>query len=113
LTIMRWGLRVCAVLAAALFAVPAAAQTYPSRPITIVVRTAAGGAADAIARNVGAQLSRRLGQPVVIENKPGGHLAPQQVASAAPDGHTLLFAPEATFVINPYLYDEATGGPHE
>jgi tripartite-type tricarboxylate transporter receptor subunit TctC len=68
------------------------AQAYPSRPITLVVFVPAGGAPDIVARLVGQGLSQRLGQPIIIENRPGGggNLALQAVARAPADGHTLL-----------------------
>ncbi|MGQ2924163.1 MAG: tripartite tricarboxylate transporter substrate binding protein [Hydrogenophaga sp.] len=76
-------------------ALPVLAQdAYPSRPIKLVVPYAAGGPADMLARMVGERLAPRLGQPVVIENKPGtgGHTGAEQVAKGAPDGYTLVLA---------------------
>jgi len=83
----------------------ALAQSYPSRPLRWVVPFPAGGSTDLIARLVGEWLSQKLGQPVVIENKPGGgtNIGVQAVVNAAPDGYTLLFA-LATNTINPSLY---------
>jgi tripartite-type tricarboxylate transporter receptor subunit TctC len=84
------------------------AQSYPSKTITLVVTAAAGGVTDILARAVGARLSEKWGQQVVIENKGGGAhiIGAQQVASAAPDGHTMMFAEAGTFVINPSLYKD-------
>jgi tripartite-type tricarboxylate transporter receptor subunit TctC len=89
-------------------ATPAHAQSYPSKTVTIVVTAAAGGVTDIIARAVGARLSEKWGQQVVVENKGGGAhvIGAQQVANATPDGHTLMFAEAGTYVINPSLYKE-------
>jgi tripartite-type tricarboxylate transporter receptor subunit TctC len=78
-------------------------RSFPNRPIHIIVGNAAGGGNDLLARMVGQKLSDRLGQSVVIENKPGasGALAAQQVAKSAADGHTLLMAPIGMLVVNP------------
>jgi tripartite-type tricarboxylate transporter receptor subunit TctC len=82
------------------------AQTYPTRPIRLVVGYPPGGAVDLIARLYGQALSIRLGQPVVIENKPGsgGNLASDIVAKAAPDGYTLLHGTDNVFMSNPHVY---------
>jgi tripartite-type tricarboxylate transporter receptor subunit TctC len=81
------------------------ADTYPSRPLRWIVPFPAGGSTDLIARLLGEWLAARLGQPVVIENRPGGgtNIAVQAVVNAPADGYTLLFA-VATNVINPSLY---------
>lgn len=94
-------------------AVAAAAETYPSRPIHLLVSYPPGGAADIVARAVGAPLSARLGQPIVVENRPGsnGNLAGEVVAAANPDGHTLLLGPSALFGINPHLYTKMAIDP--
>jgi tripartite-type tricarboxylate transporter receptor subunit TctC len=98
---------------AAMFATAAAAETYPARPIRLMVSFPPGGAADLVARLVGQPLSARLGQPVVIENRPGanGSLAGEQVARAAPDGYTLLAGPSALFAINPHIYAKMSFDP--
>jgi tripartite-type tricarboxylate transporter receptor subunit TctC len=97
-------------LAASAAALPVAgrlahAQAWPSRPLRIVIGYPAGGSTDLIARIIGNWLSLRLGQPVIIENKPGAatNLAAQTVVSAPPDGYTLLFA-VASNAINASLY---------
>lgn len=84
----------------------ASAQTYPNRPITLVVPFPPGGIADGTARVVGPALSAALGQPVVIENRggSGGNLGVAAVARAAPDGYTLLMTPNSPVVQNPFMF---------
>ena len=85
---------------------PASAQqAYPTKPIRIVVPYAPGGATDLMARVVAPRLGEILGQPVLIENKPGANTAigADTVAKSAPDGYTLMFTNDATFVLNPAL----------
>ena len=83
----------------------AGAQAYPNRPIKLVVGYAAGGGTDIIGRLAAQHLSQRLGQTVLVENKPGagGNIATESVAKAAPDGYTLLLAVN-NVTINPYIY---------
>jgi tripartite-type tricarboxylate transporter receptor subunit TctC len=83
-----------------------AQSSYPNKPIHFIAPFAAGGAADLVARQVGAQLSKRLLQQVVVENKTGasGNIGTNQVALAEPDGYTLLLAFDGTFVINPHIF---------
>ena len=89
------------------------AQSYPTRAIRLLVSFPPGGAADLVARVVGQPLSARLGQPVVVENRPGsnGNLAGDLVAHAVPDGYTLLLGPSALFGINPHLYAKMSIDP--
>lgn len=79
---------------------------YPTRAVRIVVTIPPGGAPDLTARIVGEKLSTALGQPVVIENRPGanGNTAAEQVAKSAPDGYTLLLAADSLLAINPHVY---------
>jgi tripartite-type tricarboxylate transporter receptor subunit TctC len=98
-------------LAGAVAALPVAArraiaQAYPTRPVRWIVGYPAGGATDTVMRIVGNSLAERLGQPVVIENRPGAatNLAAQAVVAAPPDGYTLLFA-ATTNAINATLYE--------
>jgi tripartite-type tricarboxylate transporter receptor subunit TctC len=83
----------------------AQAQNYPTKPIRFVVPFPPGGSADALARLMGVRLSASLGQPVIVDNKPGagGILGADSVAKATADGHTLLFA-NTNIAINPSLY---------
>jgi tripartite-type tricarboxylate transporter receptor subunit TctC len=93
-----------AILAAA--ATAAGAAQYPSRPVRLVVSIPPGGAPDIAARVIADKLGPALGQPVVIDNKPGsnGNIAAELVAKSPPDGHTLLLGADSLFVINPHLY---------
>jgi tripartite-type tricarboxylate transporter receptor subunit TctC len=102
------------VAALALFAAgDAPAQTYPDKPIRILVGFAAGGPADISARLLADRFAEAWGQPVVVENVTGaaGNLATDRVAKAAPDGHTLLLAASATIVTNPSLYQKLPFDP--
>jgi tripartite-type tricarboxylate transporter receptor subunit TctC len=96
------------LLAAALAAIgtAATAQTFPTRPIKLLVSYPPGGASDLIARVFAAPLSERLGQPVVVENRPGanGNVAAEAAAHATADGYTLFLGPSSVFTINPHLY---------
>jgi tripartite-type tricarboxylate transporter receptor subunit TctC len=85
----------------------AGAETYPVRPIRVIVPQAAGGAADISARLIGQWLSERLGQPCIIENRPGagGNIGTEAVVTSAPDGYTLLLAGSFN-AINATLYDK-------
>ena len=85
---------------------PARAESYPTRPITIVVSLAAGTGMDTLVRIYGEQLSQALGQPVVIENKPGGAgvVAGETIAKGKPDGYTLAVATSAVMAIRPTLF---------
>lgn len=97
----------CAALAASVLAAAAAhAQDYPNKPIRVIVPYAAGGMTDVVARVIGQKLGERLGQPVVVENKPGAAtiIGAEAVAGAKPDGYTLLAATNTTLTINGWLY---------
>ena len=84
----------------------AVAQAYPSRPIRFVVPYAAGGTTDLVARIVGDEVKARLGQPVVIENRPGagGNIGMDAVAKSDPDGYTIGFGAISTNALNPHIY---------
>ena len=86
--------------------VAASAQSFPSRPVTLLVPFPPGGVIDTTARVIEGELSKELGQPIVIENKggSGGNLGTQMVARAQPDGHTILMVPNATVVMNPHTF---------
>jgi len=91
----------------------AAAQSYPNKPIRLIVSFPPGGAVDVIARTVGTPLGERLGQSVVIDNRPGanGNIAADIAAHAAPDGYTLFLGSDALFGVNPHIYSKMAVNP--
>lgn len=99
-------MRVAALVLAWIVAVPAYAQTYPSRPVTLVSTAPAGGSIDAVARLIATDLAKTLAQPVVVETKPGagGNIAAEYVSKAAPDGHTIMISSSSTLTTNPHIY---------
>ncbi len=100
--------RLCALglLGCLLAALPAHAQSFPTRPITIVVPAAAGGVSDTMARLVAQRFMTAWGQQVIVENRGGANhaIGAAMVARAAPDGHSMMVAAETVFVINPTLH---------
>ncbi len=96
----------------ALAAAALAAQAFPTKPVTIVVPFSPGGATDIMSRVLAERLNKRLGQPVIVENRPGGGtmIASEHVARAAPDGHTLLLA-ASSLGIAPSLYAKVNYDP--
>ena len=103
---MRMGLWALTILAALVLALPAQAQQYPSRPVTIVVPFAAGGSADLLARILQQHMQARFGLPFVVENRSGagGSIGAGFVAKAPADGHTLLVGTVSSNAINAFLY---------
>jgi tripartite-type tricarboxylate transporter receptor subunit TctC len=89
-------------------ATAAQAQTYPDRPVRLIAPFPAGGLADVLARAVGDQMTKTLGQPVVVENRAGagGNTGALAVATAAPDGYTLLMSSAGILTANPFLYSK-------
>jgi tripartite-type tricarboxylate transporter receptor subunit TctC len=87
---------------------PALAQTYPSKPIKMVVPFPAGGATDVLARVLGEKMAAGLGQPVIIDNKPGaaGIIGTDAVAKAAPDGYTIVLSLSNSLLTNQFLYEK-------
>jgi tripartite-type tricarboxylate transporter receptor subunit TctC len=110
-------LAACGVLAAEMLAAcgPAVAQTYPTRPITLVVPFAPGGSASTAARSVADKMTETLGQPMVIDNRggAGGTVATRSVAKAAPDGYTILVVTSATVGTSPSLFQNLGYDPRK
>jgi tripartite-type tricarboxylate transporter receptor subunit TctC len=92
-----------------------AQETYPARPVRIIVPFAAGGVADALPRIVGQKLSENWGKPVIVENKPGasGNIGMELGARAAPDGYTLVLAPTGNLTVNPVLFPRLPFDTHK
>ena len=103
---------VAAAMAAATLCGTAQAESYPSKPVTIVVPFSPGGATDTMTRLLADRLGKRLGQPVIVENKPGAGtmIASEYVAKAAPDGYTVLMA-ASSLGIAPALYSKVNYDP--
>src|SRR3989441_6572810 len=93
--------------------VPGVAQTFPSGNVKLIVPVPAGGVTDTMARIVAQRLSEAWGQPVVVDNRPGGNYAvgAQAVAKSPPDGLTLLVAPDSTVTANPHLFSKLPYDP--
>ena len=100
--------KIAAFTAAACCSAAALAQTYPSKPIRLVVPFAPGGSSSIVARAFSAEMSKGLGQQFVVENKPGGggNIAMEEVARADPDGYTLIIGHVGTLAMNPYLFEK-------
>jgi tripartite-type tricarboxylate transporter receptor subunit TctC len=100
-------------LVAAVIAAPVAAQPYPTKPTRFIVPYAPGGATDLLARVIGEKLSAGLGQPFIVENRPGAAtlVGAQAVAKSEPDGYTLLMATSTTLAINVSLYSKLPYDP--
>ncbi len=105
--------RLALVAACLCLALPAFAQSYPTRQIRLIVPFAAGGPADLLGRVIAEEISKDLGQQVFVDNRPGANtiLGAEVVANASPDGYTLLMAIDGTLVMNPYLYSKLSYDP--
>ena len=92
---------------------PAAAQDYPARPIRVITATSAGGTSDIFMRALGDEMHKRLGQPIVIENRPGGafNIGARACAEAAPDGYTICILPGEPLVFNQFLFKSLAFDP--
>ena len=102
-----------AAVALAVFAGATQAQQWPAKPVRVIVNVAPGGVADITARVLGARLGETLGQPFVVENRPGGdgYIGFEAVAPAGPDGYMLAYAPGSTMMIAPHLVRRADFDP--
>jgi tripartite-type tricarboxylate transporter receptor subunit TctC len=103
---MRDAGRALVAAAVVALALPAAAQDYPSKPMRVIASSAAGGISDIFMRTLGEQLHKRWGQPVIIENRPGGNfnIGSRACAEAAPDGYTICIMSNEAVTYNLYLY---------
>ena len=112
---MTMKLALITLLAATLAPATAAAQDFPSRPITLIVPYTAGGGNDLMARTAAEKMSKTLGQQIVIENRggAGGSIATRQIAKATPDGYTLGLGGTGTLAINPTLYSNVGYDPRK
>jgi tripartite-type tricarboxylate transporter receptor subunit TctC len=110
-TLARWLVR----FAVPLFAAASVAQDFPAKPIRLVVNFPPGGAADVLARALGAELSESLKQTVVIDNRPGanGNIGADAVAKSPADGYTLLMSSGGAVTINPFLYSKLPFDPEK
>ncbi len=106
---------VAAIAVSFAFVLGAVAADYPTRPVTIVVAFPPGGPSDVLARIVGRKLEQILGQPFIVENRPGagGNIAAEQVARAAPDGYTLLNGNNSILATNAALYKKTNFDPEK
>jgi tripartite-type tricarboxylate transporter receptor subunit TctC len=104
--------RMIALLVAAI-ALPALAQSWPAKPVRVIVNVAPGGVADITARVLGAKLTETLGQPFIIENRAGGdgYIGFEAVARAEPDGYTVAYSPGSSMMIAPHIVKRADLDP--
>lgn len=109
----KLSLGIAGAIAGVAYSARANAQSYPQRPITIVVAYPAGGVADTVARVLATELGKRMGQPVTVDNRVGaaGMIGAGHVAKAPPDGHTLLMAAMAEIVFTPYTHENMAYQP--
>jgi tripartite-type tricarboxylate transporter receptor subunit TctC len=105
-TILDW--RLFFSLSLLIFSFPVNAQNYPNKPIRLVVPFAPGGSSSIVARSIAAEMEKGLGQPIVIDNKPGGggNVAMLEVDKADPDGYTLIIGHVGSLAMNPFMYDK-------
>ena len=101
----------------ALFAAitPASAQSYPSKPIRVITANSAGGTSDIFVRAMGDELQKRLGQPIVVDNRPGGgmNIAGRACAEAANDGYTICILPNEVLTLNEFTFKQIPYNPEK
>ena len=107
--------RLFTLVAAVLFALPAAAQNFPNKPLRLICPFPPAGAVDIASRATAAELTKILNQPVAVENKPGagGNLGGAEAARSAPDGYTLFMSTSGIQAINPALYSKMPFDPNK
>ena len=113
---MKWSVNAAVTALVLMSAWPVlAADAYPNKPVTMIVPSAPAGSTDIVARLIGEQLAKDLGQPIVIENRPGasGNIGTEAVARAKPDGYTLLMQYSGYHVGNPALFPQARWKPKD
>src|ERR1700752_3057816 len=107
--------RTAMIVLAMLVALPAAAQTWPTRPVRVITANSAGGTSDVFVRALGEELQKRLGQPFIIENRSGGgmNIAGRACADAANDGYTICILPNETLTLNQFTYKSISYEPEK
>jgi tripartite-type tricarboxylate transporter receptor subunit TctC len=108
------GLVLCCTMLAAMVA-PAVAQDYPAKPIRVITALSAGGTSDVFSRVLGDQFQKKTGQPIVVENRPGGalNIGGQACADAPPDGYTICLLPVETLAYNQFLFKKLNYDPQK
>ena len=110
---MPWNVRTLAAMTMSLAALPALAQPYPNKPIHVIVPVPPAALTDVVARRIAADASARMGQPWIMENKPGANFIPaaETCRHAKPDGYTLCVFTTSTLTFNPHLIDNLPYDP--
>jgi len=108
-------MRIQALILAVVFSIPAAAQNFPTKPLRLIVPFTPAGAVDIASRAIAIEMSKTLGQPVTVENRPGagGNLGAEVAAHSAPDGYTLFMSTSGIQAINPALYAKMNIDPNK
>src|SRR5262245_32868228 len=112
---MKSPILLLAAIAVADAPLPAAAQTWPTRPVRVITANSAGGTSDVFVRALGEELQKRWGQPVIIENRSGGgmNIAGRACAEAANDGYTICILPNETLTLNQFTYKSIPYDPEK